>query len=376
VLRLEEPTDGVVTFDGQNLGGKDAAELRRFRRRASMVFQNPTDSFDPKLTIGESVAEPLRSQGVDDAAVRRSVALDLLGRCGLSESAADRYPHELSDGQKQRAALARALVVDPDLLVADEPVSALDMSVQAEILTLLSDLQADLGLSMLVISHDLGVVRELCDRVYVMYLGRIVEDGPTERLLSDPDHPYTRALLDAVAVADPRKAGDREGLPGEIPDASDPPSGCRFHPRCPEVIPPEDVDVDQEVYRAIVDLRTDLAAGDLDPSALRVHVGTEGGGQSDEPAMRRALRETHDVPPELEDPAAERAVAAAVESAVGGDPEAGATRLREAFDSPCVRDDPVSRDRGEHHTVACHLYDADDDGRSDEGLSDSRDSAT
>nr|WP_254663395.1 ABC transporter ATP-binding protein [Haladaptatus sp. W1] len=238
LLSLEAPTDGTVVFDGDDIGTFDRAETKAFRRRAQMVFQDPTTTFDPRMKIGESVAEPLSIHGMTDADQRRTITEDLLGRVGLSAEEFDRYPHELSGGQKQRAALARALILNPDLLVLDEPVSALDVSVQAEILSLLSDLQSKFDLSLLLISHDMGVVREICDRVAVMYLGEIVERGSTEDLFRDPQHPYTRALVSAIPTPDPDAATHRVTLRGDVPDAASPPSGCRFHPRCPSVIPP------------------------------------------------------------------------------------------------------------------------------------------
>lgn len=180
LLRLEEPTEGTVTLDGDEIGEYDGSELKRLRRRAQMIFQDPTTTFDPRMTIGEAVAEPLIAHGLRDSERQQRVVEDALEHVGLSGESTDRYPHEFSGGQRQRIALARALVLNPDLLVADEPVSALDVSVQAEILELLADLQREFGLSVIVISHDLGVVRQVCDRIAVMYLGEIVELGPTE----------------------------------------------------------------------------------------------------------------------------------------------------------------------------------------------------
>ncbi|MFT4892215.1 MAG: peptide/nickel transport system ATP-binding protein, partial [Halobacteriales archaeon] len=194
VLRLLDPTDGTVQFDGRDVTAFDGDDLERFRRRAGMVFQDPTSTLDPRMSIGESVGEPLLIHGVTDRDRRRGRVETLLERVGLSAEASDRYPHELSGGQKQRAALARALVLNPDLLVADEPVNALDASVQAEFLALLEDLKVEFDLSVLFISHDLNVVREVADRTAVMYLGEIVEKGPTDRLFRDPSHPYTQAL--------------------------------------------------------------------------------------------------------------------------------------------------------------------------------------
>ena len=263
LLRLEEPTAGTVAVGGEDIGEYDRTKLKRLRRRVQMVFQDPSSTFDPRMTVGEAVAEPLTTHGLRDGERRRGVVEDTLERVGLSSGDYDRYPHELSGGQKQRIALARALVLNPDLLVADEPVSALDVSVQAEILGLLDDLQREFDLSMLVISHDMGVVSQICDRIAVMYLGEIVEIGPTEVIFDDPQHPYTQALLSSIPTLDPYARGQTGGVSGDVPDPSDPPTGCRFHTRCPEVIQPEGYDFEQKNRRGVMDLRVQWRAGAL-----------------------------------------------------------------------------------------------------------------
>ncbi|MFB6081801.1 MAG: ABC transporter ATP-binding protein [Halanaeroarchaeum sp.] len=232
LLSLRDPTDGSVTFDGEPVFGRE--DLADFRQRTGIVFQDPFSSLDPRMTVGQIVREPLDINGVGTPEERRERVRSLLERVGLAEEHVDRYPHEFSGGQQQRVGIARALALEPDFVVLDEPVSALDVSVQAQILELLDELQADLGLTYLFIAHDLAVVRYVADRVAVMYLGEIVERGPVEAIFEDPAHPYTRALLDSVpkpGVA----AADREikALPGDVPSPSDPPAGCRFHTRCP-----------------------------------------------------------------------------------------------------------------------------------------------
>ncbi|ESS07263.1 MAG: oligopeptide/dipeptide ABC transporter, ATP-binding protein, C-terminal domain protein, partial [uncultured archaeon A07HB70] len=216
-LRLEEPTGGTVLFDGDDVTAFDDSELKRFRREAQMIFQDPTSSFDPRMSVGESVTEALRVHGISDRARRRAVGEDLLERVGLAAEDYDRYPHEFSGGQRQRIAVARALVVNPRLVVADEPVSALDVSVKSAVLDLLADLQAEFGIAMVFISHDLSVVREVADRVAVMYLGEIVEMAPTERLFEAPEHPYTEALLSAIPRPDPDAAARTIQLSGSVP---------------------------------------------------------------------------------------------------------------------------------------------------------------
>ena len=237
ILRLIEPTAGEITYDGTNLRALSREALRPFRRQMQIVFQDPFSSLNPRHTILEHLAEPLRLHGIarSDTEVLAE-SRRLLDRVGLNPDYLQRYPHEFSGGQRQRIGIARALAPRPRFIVCDEPVSALDVSVQAQILNLLKDLKQDLGLSYLFVAHDLGVVRHLCDRVAVMYLGRIVEVAPTESIFQNPQHPYTRALLSAVPVPDPRRARNRIVLKGDVPTPINPPSGCHFHTRCPYAV--------------------------------------------------------------------------------------------------------------------------------------------
>ncbi|GGS25658.1 oligopeptide ABC transporter ATP-binding protein OppF [Streptomyces aureoverticillatus] len=235
VAGLEQPTAGSVRFDGRDLAGLSRAERRAHRRRIQLMFQDSTAAMDPRMRVGEILREPLVIQGVGTRADQERLTAGLLDAVGLPRGAVHRYPHEFSGGQRQRLGLARALTLSPDLVVADEPVSALDVSVQAQILNLMRELQHDRGLTYLFISHDLAVIRHLADTVGVMYLGKLVETGPAEQVYAHPLHPYTRGLLDTVNVPDPAvaAAGDREPLHGETPSAAKPPSGCRFRTRCP-----------------------------------------------------------------------------------------------------------------------------------------------
>lgn len=231
ILRLVEPSAGRVTFDGTDLTKLPDQHLRAYRRRLQMVFQDPFASLNPRQTIGDILGAPLDVHRAGSRSERRQRVGEILSQVGLPEDSASRYPHEFSGGQRQRIGIARALILGPDLIICDEPVSALDLSVQAQVLNLLADIKRRLNLSLLFISHDLSVVRYLSDRILVMYLGRIVESGSHEQIWNNPLHPYTRALIDAVP--DPARRRYAAPLPGDLPDPRSAGRGCRFQPRCP-----------------------------------------------------------------------------------------------------------------------------------------------
>ena len=239
VLRLLTPTGGTVRFDGRNLAEMGSGELRSLRRRMQIIFQDPYSSLDPRMSTADIVGEGLEIHRLASGSAKVERVAELLEQVGLSRDDMRKFPHQFSGGQRQRIGIARALATDPELIVCDEAVSALDVSIQAQILNLLKDLQAELGLSYLFITHDLNVVRYVADRVAVMYLGQIVELAETEELFTAPIHPYTRALLSAVPSLDPDDAGSRArtALEGDVPSPSSPPSGCRFHTRCPDATP-------------------------------------------------------------------------------------------------------------------------------------------
>jgi oligopeptide/dipeptide ABC transporter ATP-binding protein len=235
IARLTRPTDGKVRFKSDDIAPLGGRQLKRLRRSVQMIFQDPSSSLNRRKTAGQIVKEPLRIHKLVSKKEMESRLVELMEMVGLSHHFLNRYPHEMSGGQRQRVGIARALAVDPEFIICDEPVTALDVSIQAQILNLLMDLQDQLDLTYLFIAHDLSVVRHVSERVAVMYLGKIVEVAETDTLFSEPRHPYTRALLGAIPKPDPR-AEKRMVLHGEVPSPIDPPSGCRFHPRCPEQI--------------------------------------------------------------------------------------------------------------------------------------------
>lgn len=252
VLRLIEPNSGDILFRGSSILKLKKGELRRARRHMQIIFQDPYSSLNPRMNIGELVGEGLKIHNILSGEELDKRVKDLLERVGIPSSYADRYPHELSGGQRQRVAIARAIAVNPSFIVCDEPVSALDVSIQSQILNLLMELREELNLSYLFISHDLSVVRYISDRVMVMYLGQIVESAPAEEIYQDPRHPYTQALLSSAPVISRELKGRRVLLSGEPPSPINPPSGCRFHPRCPEAkdicssLPPPEVEISEK----------------------------------------------------------------------------------------------------------------------------------
>ena len=282
VLRLHEPTAGEIVLDGSPVTGLPRRELTQRRREMQIIFQDPYGSLNPRRTVLETLREPLDLHRLGTREERRLRVEELLELVGLRRHVLSRYPHEFSGGQRQRIGIARALALDPKLVVADEAVSALDVSVQAQVLNLIADLQRRLGLSLLFISHDLAVVQHLSHDVAVMYLGKLVESGPAERIYADPKHPYTRALLSAVPVPDPTAKSRRIVLPGDVPSPANPPAGCPFHTRCPEVRPEC-----REIVPAMLDVNGARGAArrgarDLDAAVAGSGEGSSGEGRSAE----------------------------------------------------------------------------------------------
>ncbi|MCU4740208.1 oligopeptide/dipeptide ABC transporter ATP-binding protein [Natronoglomus mannanivorans] len=371
LLHLQEPIDGVVEFRGRNVFDHTGEAREEFRRDAQVVFQDPFSSLDPRMTVGKIVKQPLDVHDVGTEAERRERVRDLLELVGLSADQFDRYPHEFSGGQRQRIAIARALALEPEFVVLDEPTSALDVSVQAQVLNLLDDLQDEFDLTYLLISHDLSVIRHVCDRVAVMYLGEIVEIGPVEEIFAEPKHPYTQALLASVPRASTdEKDRKRETISGDVPSPRNPPSGCRFRTRCPEVIPPADLEIEQSVYREIMNLREriesrnlslgtigDGGASGTDDTGERVDSEGPAGDRTDDEtdvivgAVKNRLFSAGDR--ELPDDHDEL-VTTAIEAVIDDDWERAAVMLREEYESVCERVNPGLGKKT--HPAACHLY--------------------
>jgi peptide/nickel transport system ATP-binding protein len=334
LLQLEEATAGEIRFDGVDVTTLSGEELYEWRQNAQMVFQDPESSLNDRMTIGEIIREPLDVHDWKTARERKQKVRDLLDTVGLKREHYYRYPHQFSGGQRQRIGIARTLALEPDFIVLDEPVSALDVSVQAEIINLLEDLQDEFGLTYLFIAHDLSVVRHICDRVAVMYLGHIMEIGPTEELFSDPANPYTQSLLSAIPEPDPTSTKQRFTLRGTPPNPRYPPEGCPFATRCPvRIRPPEYEHLDEEVWEGIGTLREVLRERERAERTVRERVGELLGRES----RFRSLDETYE---ELFDdvavPEDVQAVLDDVADLVDDDDEAAALALlAEEFASVC-----------------------------------------
>ncbi|MFH5800145.1 ABC transporter ATP-binding protein [Haladaptatus sp. CMAA 1911] len=356
LIQLEEATSGEVVFDGTDITELSGKDLKNWRRNSQMVFQDPESSLNDRMTVGEIIREPLDVHDWKTPRERRQHVRELLDVVGLQPEHYYRYPHQFSGGQRQRIGIARALALEPEFIVLDEPVSALDVSVQAQVLNLLQDLQSELGLTYLFIAHDLSVVRHISDRVAVMYLGEIVELGPVDEIFSDPQHPYTKALLESVPRADTsEQERDVHTLSGDVPSPRNPPSGCHFRTRCPNVIPPDDIRISQPAYREVMDYRERLESGELTLNGVReLAAGAE---KKPEEVDDEALEaELWDELFEEELAGENRAtVSESFDRFVAGDRDGAIAVMADRFASICERQNPVLQNR--EHPAACHLYD-------------------
>ncbi|MFB6094610.1 MAG: oligopeptide/dipeptide ABC transporter ATP-binding protein [Halanaeroarchaeum sp.] len=382
LVNLHDPTEGTIRFDGMDLTEMDSSQESAFRKRVQMIFQDPFESLNPRKTVFDSVAEPLRINDIGETySDRRERVASVLEDVELqpAERYIDQFPGELSGGERQRVAIARALVVDPDFVVADEPVSMLDVSIRAGVLNLLKDLQEEYGLTYVFISHDLSLINYMTEKTAIMYLGDVIEYGETDELVSNPEHPYTKALFEAVPRADPTLDRQRANVTGEVPNARDPPSGCKFHPRCPSVIPPDSWSGSQEAYRRLYQFRNALAEEELD----RGDVTGEDEDLSESALVDRLLEHglELDVPEEhrkegeeigegvdlslLDMP--EEALAVLRDAArdlLEGDYDRGVERIDERYQSVCATTHPTSPSETSD-PPACLLFDGHESARTE-----------
>ncbi|NEU56713.1 ABC transporter ATP-binding protein [Halorussus sp. MSC15.2] len=371
LVQLHEPTSGSIRFDGNDITDMSNEEEKEFRKRVQMIFQDPFESLNPRMTVFQSVVEPLRINDMHDGYnERRDRVIEVLNEVGLSPAEAylNEFPKELSGGELQRVAIARALVVNPDFVVCDEPVSMLDVSIRAGVLNLMKELQDEYGLTYVFISHDLSLIRYMCDRTAIMYLGDLIEQGPTDDVVMDPKHPYTEALFDAVPEVDPESKRHRANVTGEVPNPRNPPSGCRFHPRCSEIIPPENWTGDQPAFRRVFKFKRQVVTEQLDPEDVGIGPGTPPDRAADElleHGLALELPEEHksegergttiewqrlDIPQDAEQTLRETA-----RRVVDGDYDAAREILDGEFETICAREHPDLRTAGDQIT-ACHLY--------------------
>jgi peptide/nickel transport system ATP-binding protein len=363
-LMLLQPTKGHVYYQGEDITQYTDKQLREFRGDVQMIFQDPFASLNPRYTIRQTLTEPLNIHDIRTSKTERNRrSAELLERVNLSDEHLDRYPHEFSGGQRQRIAIARALAVEPKLIVADEPTSALDVSVQAQILNLLENLAEEMELSMLFISHDLSVIRRICNRVAVMYLGKIVEQAPTKKLFTDPQHPYSQSLLSSIPIPDPTIQREHIQIKGDVPTPIDPPSGCQFHPRCPKVIPPEDWSGDQLGFQRCLQLKKRIMDGTVQPSTMREQLTARRDEQVSDEEIINILYNEHISKHEDEDSKpiqlcsdTQEEIRDVLARFVRED-NIGAVPFDDLFSTVCETDVPRNLEIESDHTVDCHLYD-------------------
>jgi peptide/nickel transport system ATP-binding protein len=365
LVRLHRPTKGSIRFDGRDINELSSSGASEFRKRVQMIFQDPFESLNPRMTVFQTVVEPLKINNMlGGYHERRERVIEVLEDVGLSPAEAflEKFPRELSGGERQRVSIARALVVNPDFIVCDEPVSMLDVSIRASVLNLMQDLKDEYDLTYVFISHDLSLIRYMCDRTAIMYLGNVVELGPTERIIEESKHPYTKALFDAVPEIDLSKERQRANVTGEVPNPRNPPSGCRFHPRCESIIPPSTWTGSQEAFRRVIKYKTRVMRGEVNVDrADGVQELIEHGLALDVPEEHQLEGETVDTidPAVLDLPTdTQRLLKESAEELLNGNDETARELLDGEFESVCMTENPEMRGVGSDTTAACHLYES------------------
>ena len=353
LVGLKKPTSGSATLFENDIHEWVDQNRKRFARNVQFVFQDPSSSLDPKMTIRELIREPLEVHNVGTRDHQNGLVEDTITKVGLSVDQLDRYPSELSGGQRQRVGIARAIVLEPQLLVLDEPTSALDVSVQAQILNLLKEIQEDLGLTTLIISHDISVIRYLCNKVLVMYLGKIAEMGPTENLFNNPSHPYTKTLLESVPKVGETDAEYDEVDPN-IPSPRNPPEGCRFHTRCPVIIPPDNFEFQQTEWKSVFNYKLDLRSGKLTHEKL-VSIADQRGVDKNKENMMELVRDRYEIKETLSDSAAQDILTESFTHLIEGETDSAYLTIAEEFQSPCEHKNPSSSAVTDDHEAFCHL---------------------
>lgn len=358
LLQLTDPTAGSIYFDGVDITGNVEAVGGEgsFRTEAQIIHQDPYKSINPRFTVFKWIKEPLDIHNWGSREEKEAHVMETLERVGLkpAEAYASEYPSELSGGERQRVGIARAIVLEPSFLVADEPASMLDVSIRASVLDLLDGLRESMGLSILYISHDLSLLKHMCDRLAIMYLGHIVEIGDANDVIDDPKHPYTQAMVSSTPIIDPHVDRKPIKLEGEVPDPIDVPTGCRFHPRCPKLIQPDGYAFDQDEWLAVATLRRDILADDLaltDEQEQSIEMAND-----QATAMREAFEEAYDLPRRVDDAGAEEVLTTALEDLANGDAGSARDRLETAFTTRCEQPPMEMLELGPGREARCALY--------------------